>query len=80
MYTDPKPYEKTVRVVCRVADGDIDYVRNTGEWIRRCVAEAQRCNPTLGEAQLTRQALDMSLRGHFRLMRPELVGAQLALG
>ena len=36
--TNPeKPFEKTFRLVCRLDDADIDYVRDTAEWIRRCV-------------------------------------------
>ena len=34
------PFEKTFRLVCRLDDADIDYVRDTAEWIRRCVARA----------------------------------------
>ena len=37
--TNPEePFEKTFRLVCRLDDADIDYVRDTAEWIRRCVA------------------------------------------
>lgn len=81
--TSPVPeldFEKTIRVQCRVADGDIDYVRDTAEWIRRCAAEVRRCNPTLAEPHVMREVLDMSARGHFRLLAPETVARQLALG
>ena len=41
-----EPFEKTVRLVCRLDDADIDYVRDTAEWIRRCVARVLAVNPS----------------------------------
>ena len=79
MTMDEEPFEKTMRVMCRVDDADIDYVKNTAEWIHRCVAEAIVINPALSAHDVTPLVLDMSLRGHYRLMRPETVAAQLAL-
>lgn len=76
---DEDRFEKTMRVMCRVDDADIDYVKDTAEWIRRCVAEAVVLNPALSAHEMTPTVLDMSLRGHYRLMRPETVAAQLAL-
>ena len=32
--TPEDPFEKTFRLVCRLDDADIDYVRDTAEWIR----------------------------------------------
>ncbi len=75
---DADRFEKTMRLVCRLDDADIDYVKDTGEWIRRCIAAAVIHNPMLCEAELTPMVLDMSLRGRYRLMRPEIVAAQLA--
>lgn len=72
-------FEKTMRLVCRLDDQDIDYVKDTGEWIRRCIVAAVAQNPALTEAGLTPTVLDMSLRGRYRLMKPEIVAAQLAL-
>lgn len=76
---DEDRFEKTMRLMCRLDDADIDYVKNTAEWIRRCVAEAVCRNPTLSAHGVTPVVLDMSLRSHYRLMRPESVAAQLAL-
>lgn len=76
---DEDRFEKTMRLVCRLDDADIDYVKNTAEWIRRCVAEAVVLNPALTAEEATSAVLDMSLRGRYRLMRPETVAAQLAL-
>lgn len=77
--SDADRFEKTMRLVCRLDDADIDYVKDTAEWICRCVAEALLLNPALSSHQLTPAVLDMSVRGHYRLMRPEIVAAQLAL-
>ena len=56
---------------------DIDYVRDTAEWIRRCVARALELDPDASAYALTPRVVDMSTRGRWRLMRPEIVGEQL---
>jgi hypothetical protein len=73
------PFEKTFRLVCRLDDADIDYVRDTAEWIRRCVARTLEVNPTSDADAVTPIVVDMSTRGRWRLMRPETVAEQLAL-
>ena len=73
------PFEKTSRLVCRLDDADIDYVRSTSEWIERCVARALAVNPSRHADEVAPLVVDMSTRGHWRLMRPETVGEQLAL-
>jgi hypothetical protein len=77
--TPEEPFEKTFRLVCRLDDADIDYVRDTAEWIRRCVARARAVNPSASADLVTPLVVDMSTRGRWRLMRPETVGEQLAL-
>ena len=72
-------FEKTFRLVCRLDDADIDYVRDTAEWIRRCVACVLAVNPTASADDVTPIVVDMSTRGRWRLMKPETVGEQLAL-
>ena len=78
--TEPteSPFEKTVRLVCRLDDADIDYVRDTTEWIRRCVSRVLAVNPSASADDVTPIVLDMSTRGRWRLMRPETVAEQLA--
>ena len=73
------PFEKTFRLVCRLDDADIDYVRDTAEWIRRCVARVLEIHPQATTDDATPVVLDMSTRGRWRLMRPEIVAEQLAL-
>jgi hypothetical protein len=78
--TTPEPqFEKTFRLVCRLDDADIDYVRDTAEWIRRCVARALAVNAAASADDVTPIVVDMSTRGRWRLMRPETVAEQLAL-
>ena len=72
------PFEKTFRLVCRLDDADIDYVKDTAEWIRRVVQRVLELDPAAETGAVTTTALDMSTRGHFRLMKPEIVGTQLA--
>ena len=73
------PFEKTFRLVCRLDDAEIDYVRDTAEWIARCVRRVMELDPSVNAADITTQVLDMSTRGRWRLMKPEIVGDQLAL-
>lgn len=73
------PFEKTFRLVCRLDDADIDYVRDTAEWIARCVARMLAVNPGATPDDVTPVVVDMSTRGRWRLMRPETVAEQLAL-
>ena len=72
-------FEKTFRLVCRLDDAEIDYVRDTSEWITRCVDRVLALDPAASRDEITAKVLDMSTRGRWRLMRPELVGDQLAL-
>lgn len=76
---DEEQFEKTMRLVCRLEDADIDYVRDTAEWIARCVTRVLALNPTTTAYEITPIVLDMSTRGRWRLMKPEIVAEQLAL-
>jgi hypothetical protein len=73
------PFEKTFRLVCRLDDAEIDYVRDTAEWIARCVHRVRSLDPSADVDEVTAVVLDMSTRGRWRLMKPEIVGDQLAL-
>jgi hypothetical protein len=73
------PFEKTFRLVCRLDDAEIDYVRDTAEWIARCVHRVLSLDPEANADEITTTVLDMSTRGRWRLMKPEIVGDQLAL-
>ncbi|MGZ5129701.1 MAG: hypothetical protein ACXWCU_00125 [Caldimonas sp.] len=73
------PFEKTFRLVCRLDDAEIDYVRDTSEWIVRCVKRVLEMDPSASADEVTTIVLDMSSRGRWRLMKPEIVGDQLAL-
>jgi len=73
------PFEKTFRLVCRLDDAEIDYVRDTSEWIARCVKRVLELDPSADAQAVTTTVLDMSTRGRWRLMKPEIVGDQLAL-
>lgn len=79
MPTPPEdPFEKTFRLVCRLDDDEIDYVRDTSEWITRCVRRVLALDPSASVNEVTTTVLDMSSHGRWRLMKPEIVGDQLA--
>ena len=46
--SDEDPFEKTFRLVCRLDDAEIDYVRDTAEWIARCVQRVRELDPSAG--------------------------------
>jgi len=80
MAVDPtveSPFERTVRLVCRLDDADIDYVRDTGEWIARCVNRVLALDPATTAHVVTPLVLDMSALPRWRLMKPESVADQL---
>lgn len=78
MPTPPEdPFEKTFRLVCRLDDAEIDYVRDTTEWITRCVRRVLTLDPSASVDEVTTTVLDMSSHGRWRLMKPEIVGDQL---
>ena len=70
-------FEKTFRLVCRLDDADIDYVRDTTEWIGRCVARVLALHPSASAVDVTPVVVDMSTRGRWRLSRPETMAEQL---
>ncbi|MEO8081854.1 MAG: hypothetical protein ABI641_15070 [Caldimonas sp.] len=72
-------FEKTIRLVCRLDDSDIDYVKDTAEWIARCVHRVLVVNPDVTAHEVTPIVLDMSALPRWRLMKPETVAEQLAL-
>ncbi len=72
------PFEKTYRLVVRLEDSEIDYVKDTAEWIARCVSKVLMISPMTPAAEITPLVVDMSTRGRWRLMRPETVAEQLA--
>jgi hypothetical protein len=76
---DPDRFEKTFVLGRRPDDSEIDYVRDTGEWIARCVSRAMHLNPTLWASEITPMVLDMSTLPRFRLLSPEDVAGQLSL-
>ena len=73
------PFEKTFRLVCRLDDEQIDYVRDTAEWIVRCVRRVLERDPAASVDEVTTTVLDMSAHGRWRLMKPEIVADQLVL-
>ena len=79
MPTPPEdPFERTFRLVCRLDDAEIDYVRDTSEWITRCVVRVLALDPSASVDAVTTTVLDMSSHGRWRLMKPEIVGDQIA--
>ncbi|MDQ6684863.1 MAG: hypothetical protein M3Z16_07030, partial [Pseudomonadota bacterium] len=60
------PFEKTFRLVCRLDDSEIDYVRDTAEWIARCVSRVLTLSPQTSATEITPLVVDMSTRGRWR--------------
>ena len=49
-------------------------MRDTSEWITRCMCRVLELDPSANVNDLTATVLDMSSLGRWRLMNPEIVG------
>ena len=70
-------FEKTERIpVERVQTAD-EYVRDTDEWIARCVARVLQLDPIIKADEARRSVGDLAALDRWRLMKPEAAAEQL---
>jgi hypothetical protein len=70
-------FEKTERIpVERVQTAD-EYVRDTDEWIARCVARVLQLDPIIKADEARRSVDDLAALDRWRLMKPEAAAEQL---
>lgn len=79
MAADPPdtPYEKTTRLTPAWNPDASQYVRDTPEWIARCLARVQALDPLLTEGEAETAVRELSLLERWRVMAPEAAAEQL---
>jgi hypothetical protein len=74
---DSERFERTERIpVERVQTAD-EYVRDTDEWIARCVARVLQLDPIIKADEARRSVGDLAALDRWRLMKPEAAAEQL---
>ena len=74
---DSERFERTERIpVERVQTAD-EYVRDTDEWIARCVARVLQLDPIIKADEAHRSVSDLAALDRWRLMKPEAAAEQL---
>jgi len=70
-------FERTERIpVERVQTAD-EYVRDSDEWIARCVARVLQLDPIIKADEARRSVSDLAQLDRWRLMKPEAAADQL---
>ncbi|MEO8835125.1 MAG: hypothetical protein ABI364_00135, partial [Caldimonas sp.] len=54
-----------------------EYVRDTGEWIARCVKRVLELDPIIKADEAQRSVADLAALERWRLMKPEAAAEQL---
>ena len=71
------PFERTMRIPVERVDAEGEYVRDTGEWIARCVARVLQLDPIIKTEEAQRSVADLASLERWRLMKPEAAANQL---
>jgi hypothetical protein len=71
------PFEKTTRLTPAWNLDAADYVKDTDEWIARCLARVQALDPALPDGEAASAVLDLSALERWRVMAPEAAAEQL---
>jgi hypothetical protein len=76
-YENTERFERTERIpVERVQTAD-EYVRDSDEWIARCVARVLQLDPIIKADEARRSVTDLAAHERWRLMKPESAAEQL---
>jgi hypothetical protein len=70
-------FERTERIPVERLQTAEEYVRDTGEWIARCVARVLQLDPIIKSDEAQRSVTDLAALERWRLMRPEAAAEQL---
>jgi hypothetical protein len=71
------PFEKTTRLPPSWNLGAADYVKDTAEWVARCLARVQALDPILPSAEAEAAVEELSRLERWRVMAPEAAAQQL---
>lgn len=70
-------YEKTTRLTPAWSQSAADYVKDTDEWIARCLARVSVLDPVVSGEEAQQTVREMSGLERWRLMGPEAAADQL---
>lgn len=79
--TDPfestERFERTERIPVERVQTAEEYVRNSDEWIARCVARVLQLDPIIKADEARRSVTDLAELERWRVMKPEAAAEQL---
>ena len=70
-------FERTERIPVERIQAPGEYVRDTDEWIARCVARVLALDPIIRPAEAQRSVSELAQHERWRLMKPEAAAEQL---
>ena len=70
-------FERTERIPVERVQTAEEYVRDTDEWIARCVARVLQLDPIIKADEARRSVGDLAALDRWRLMKPEAAAEQL---
>ena len=70
-------FEQTERIPVERLQAGGEYVRDTDEWIARCVARVLQLDPIIKAEEARRSVGDLAALERWRLMKPEAAAEQL---
>ena len=70
-------FERTERIPVERVQTAEEYVRDTDEWIARCVARVLQLDPIIKAEEARRSVGDLAALDRWRLMKPEAAAEQL---
>jgi len=70
-------FERTERIPVERSQAPGEYVRDTDEWIARCVARVLALDPMLKADEAERSVRELAALDRWRLMKPEAAADQL---
>lgn len=74
---DAERFERTERIPVERLQTAEDYVRDSDEWIARCVARVLQLDPIIKADEARRSVVDLAALERWRLMKPEAAAEQL---
>ncbi len=74
---DEAPFERTERIPVERVQAPGEYVRDTDEWIARCVARVLALDPIIKSEEARRSVGELAELERWRLMKPEAAADQL---
>jgi len=70
-------FERTERISVHHDPASAEYVRDTDEWIARCLARVLQLDPIIRADEARRSVADLAELERWRLMKPEKAAEQL---